>query len=1347
MTTRGELYTKLQTESIQTILISYNHNGFVFEAICDILITLGMLPKLSMYRRLEGSTADEKIPIVMESIRNYFLGKINTTNDASDISLLDTSSNKYVFISCKYLAEYRNVYDLDISKINAAVKKYKIPIYAVMLAVKDTNRILDLIAGAKSGKDHLENFDIDTGVIDLNDLDLAHSKFKRIYGKIPLDNIALLQATWIGEFKSIKLRLGQEIFVEKAIKLLERHSIVICNCKARTGKTFMCAGLIDRLKHREKLKVGVILTMPNETKNQFTVDLFDKYTSNFSKFYTHELATTRKHWYRYEPRDHEIFVASKHFLDKKNNTYIKQQLKKNGLDLVFYDEKHFSGLTTLSKGSLSEIVAPDTKHIYMTATADKVIYDTKVPAECIIRWDIDDEAACCRHDIDFLRSKHGSVIDELLYRYGIVEFTHMMDQYKTMPKLNILTYGINTKNEQIINEVASAIECGWGFSPNALLHLNDVGDFKYLDQVYRILELIFGNSRHVLKAGSYSSFIDQIKRINTINKSRPPRDILMFLPEINIARTCIKLREALEYMRIVGDEPKQYNIICVYGDEDCNNLKARLKQYNSVNKCTIILAGKMLKMGVSLPTVDIVVMAYGGNQVSSDDYVQKMYRCMTEDVGKKFGYVIDLSPCRVINSCLSIQLHTPEGHLSPQQKIKRIIDYACINIYSDQADTNVVGNETINKLMDIYYDNPLNSIERLRIGLENIDIFINEEDITVLRSLELGNDESKQQIHLNSSSLLIPDGKLISNKILENCDNTQHKNTVPILVNVETTQIEEYSKQFKTILPDIILLACFATRKLHNLHTFEEKFNYFIGNETTRIMLLDHLKLKYHKDNIDTVINIFNNILSRSIYKSSHIDHMVAGTQSAFDKLLDEPDALIKFLESQLPPKETEKKQLGEVFTPVSTIMEMLDAIQNYYKDVYASVSLWRKYGPNIFSNPTIRWYDPAAGMGQFPAIIYTQLMKGLESVYKDPILRKKHILQHQLFMTEINAKNHYILTELFTCDGIENKNNIHLGSALDVNTSVRFGVSKFDIIIGNPPYNKEVNEENNSSANFYHKFIEYLIDKCRILSFIVPGRWLIAGNAGLRNFRKQMLQRKDIYSIKRFQNSKDIFKGVNIEGGICCFIKSELHNGPCLLDGLNYDLASMDVVIDSKYHTLINKVMCKPKIHDIYIGRHFKIGSNCTDQQRENTGDLHICYVSEPHTSTRINYIAKNKIKPLTYLDNYKVITPHVYGAKNEGFAKWMSVAKPGECFNDSYMGFVVSDGDQGNNLIKYLKLKSINRLLCLRKTTQNIGSDTMEWIPLPDLHIEWNDIMVYNWLNLTPDEIRTLESIPLKN
>lgn len=154
--------------------------------------------------------------------------------------------------------------------------------------------------------------------------------------------------------------------------------------------------------------------------------------------------------------------------------------------------------------------------------------------------------------------------------------------------------------------------------------------------------------------------------------------------------------------------------------------------------------------------------------------------------------------------------------------------------------------------------------------------------------------------------------------------------------------------------------------------------------------------------------------------------------------------------------------------------------------------------------------------MGNYPIAIYLRLINTLKDIIPNDEERKKHILENMLYMGELNKKNVYISKQIFN---IENKYklNIYEGNTLELDIKKEWNVNNFDIIIGNPPYNKEFSS--GGASPLYNEFIEYYIDKCNILSYIVPSRWFIGGK-GLDKFRKMMLNRKDMVFINHYEDS-----------------------------------------------------------------------------------------------------------------------------------------------------------------------------------------------------------------------------------
>lgn len=145
------------------------------------------------------------------------------------------------------------------------------------------------------------------------------------------------------------------------------------------------------------------------------------------------------------------------------------------------------------------------------------------------------------------------------------------------------------------------------------------------------------------------------------------------------------------------------------------------------------------------------------------------------------------------------------------------------------------------------------------------------------------------------------------------------------------------------------------------------------------------------------------------------------------------------FLESQLKIKIQEKAQYGEVFTPLAIIDEKLASLP-----------------PSYWKSPDKRWLDPACGIGNYmiKAILggqgYPGLFHGLKSKIKDPKRRLQHIVS-MFTLYDINESNVNTATTLLKKLAPDSTPHVIHGDFLQIKHTP---TDKYDIILGNPPYN-----------------------------------------------------------------------------------------------------------------------------------------------------------------------------------------------------------------------------------------------------------------------------------------------------
>ena len=356
---------------------------------------------------------------------------------------------------------------------------------------------------------------------------------------------------------------------------------------------------------------------------------------------------------------------------------------------------------------------------------------------------------------------------------------------------------------------------------------------------------------------------------------------------------------------------------------------------------------------------------------------------------------------------------------------------------------------------------------------------------------------------------------------------------------------------------------------------------------------------------------------------------------------------------------------------------------------------------------------------------IFDRFYKGLEELIPDEIERCNVIIEDCIYYADITELNVFITTELVKCHyqswcGLEIdmsfNSNSHVGDTLKINTQETFGVDGFDAVIGNPPFSTDPTKP--TSKPLFNKFIEKYINE-KILLFVVPSRWFVGGK-GLDKFRDFMLQRKDIVSIHHEDDATKWFgNNVDIKGGVNYFLKDVEYNNNCLLfNGESYDLSKYDCIIKPKYHKMIDIVMNKDSLSNLYMGRCFGIETNDTDRFKDN-GNIK-CYVSLKQSKDRCKYIDEYEFNEKNTF--WKVMTPEAAFKAFSGFGEKI-IGKPNEVHTGSYISFRANNEEEAKSLLSYLNTKFANHMLSVRKISQHINGDVCKWIPLVPFDRIWND------------------------
>jgi len=1152
MTTKEMNFTNMNIKDFIDYIITFDdvdniletcktqsETGFIFERLFDIVIKFGFCDVFtnSNFNHLSGNSNNAKLKI-LDNINQYLNEKVLSGNSGgcSDITLQNKNDNTYIFISCKYpksnedIKKQKSVDYYDIQNIIAMATKNKhiYKNYKIYLVVPNKKTVLDKVKNANESSEYITEHMTEDNILDKTNLNKYFLAFKQ---DIIKNKNKDWQTIYLNSKENLILRFHQELITQKTSNLIEEgNKSFLWGCKCRSGKTYMFGGIIiKQLKVKNKLNVLIITPAPTETSPQFTNDLFNKF-KDFDKFKIHHIERSTL-LDSIKISDNNIFVMSKQLLQKYTNDKTIMKIKNLKLDIIGFDENHFSGTTDLSKDILTSYSSKNTIKIYLTATYNKPLKEWNILPDCQMFWDIEDEQICKsilleENNLDKLKEKHGSeyIVKTIKYYTNLgLSLNDIFKCYTKMPDLHLITNLFDQQRYKIIKEKLNN-ENKMGFCFDTLFGLNKAKTkFSFENEVKTILRYISGSQK---ETDGEKTIFPRINNICSEKETRLPFTQIWFLPSDNIN----EISECLKKLMIDDNILKKYDVLCINRKnkelakdirDEINKKEIEAKSKGKLG--LILLAGNMLTLGITLNLCDLVILM--NNALSSDKVLQQMYRCMTEGENKKIGFIIDLNISRVLNTCINYTVYKNEKSIN--DKMKYLIKNHLINIDVDMMENKKINSDMIvKKLMDIWKEDPINSFRTLLRKLDNdYEEFDNSTQKLINKTFikSLKDDKISLELKFKDDNDEIQDLPTGKEKLKNNSDNEQSDNESSDEQDEEEKEETQISFT-KDVLPYIIPLTCILTIKNSNMD-FVKMLNDIKENPELLDTFNDRCLIWWNKKDL---IDLIKDIVSKYFEKSSNTYNISVQFKMSLQSLIDNPKELLELINDCLKPKTVEKKENGEVFTPMILVNEMLD-----------------KLPKKVWKNKNLKWLDPATGMGNFPIAVYLRLMEGLKDEIKDEKARKKHIVENMLYMCELNKKNVFVCKQIFDVNN-EYKLNLYEGDTLEFKPFEIFKVKQFDIILGNPPYNKggirshtgkQLGEKNET---IWTKFIEKAFKWLKpngYLAYINPLSWLKKSHS----LHNTMLE-KHIIWLKLWDDSKS--KGtINADIPISLYILQNVVN------------------------------------------------------------------------------------------------------------------------------------------------------------------------------------------------------------
>ena len=318
----------------------------------------------------------------------------------------------------------------------------------------------------------------------------------------------------------------------------------------------------------------------------------------------------------------------------------------------------------------------------------------------------------------------------------------------------------------------------------------------------------------------------------------------------------------------------------------------------------------------------------------------------------------------------------------------------------------------------------------------------------------------------------------------------------------------------------------------------------------------------------------------------------------------------------------------------------------------------------------------------------------------------------------------------------------------------------KFDVIVGNPPYQLSDGGGRDSGAiPLYHKFVDQAKKlNPRYITMIIPARWY-SGGKGLDEFRNEMLNDDRLTEIHDFPETSDCFPGLNIRGGVCYFLWNKENAGPCRV--VNYKKGEVvsavtrplleegsDVFI--RYNDavgILKKVLSlKEKKFDQYVHarKPFGLDSNFSKFKSSKSDK----YSIKLYRVGSEGYVKPDQVEKNTELINkIKVLVSKASPGGDTYPHQIISrplIASEGTCCTETYL-FIgpYENEDTAGNVITYMRTRFFRFMMSLIKNTQNISRQSFALVPTQDFQVSWDDEALYKKYGFTKDEITFIESM----
>lgn len=332
----------------------------------------------------------------------------------------------------------------------------------------------------------------------------------------------------------------------------------------------------------------------------------------------------------------------------------------------------------------------------------------------------------------------------------------------------------------------------------------------------------------------------------------------------------------------------------------------------------------------------------------------------------------------------------------------------------------------------------------------------------------------------------------------------------------------------------------------------------------------------------------------------------------------------------------------------------------------------------------------------------------------------------------------------------------------------------KFDVVIGNPPYQEEAQGTSTKDMPIYHKFISESYKISKKASLITPARFLSNAGGTPKTWNQQMLNNQHVKVSFFEQKSGNVFPGTDIKGGVAVtYYDTEQEFEPIEVFVPFIEMNSIRKKVIKKNFESIDQFVTNrgsyrysdliytdfPNLMKRVSDR--RVASNAFEKLPElffdvkpEDGNEYIKIYGRFNNERVYKWFRKDYVTCPSNFEKYKIILPKANGSGAIGeVLSTPVIGYPVIGYTETFISVGEFNSlEEAEACLKYIKSKFLRTMLGVLKITQDNTKAVWHYIPLQDFtvnsDIDWTqsvadiDRQLYQKYDLSPEEIAFIET-----